>query len=348
MTRNTDPARSPPQFVGEPVSILKLPPGRTLGAVTGLALAPDDGHIWVLHIAANLEWGPPPQGGDPAARLPAIVEFDRDGNFIRAWGGPDHLPRIGGVVQWPKQEETISIDAEGTVWVFGANKEHDHAVQRFTRDGKLLLRIGQFGAVGDDLSHTLLGCPTDAYHDVARREVYISDGYVNHRIAVFNSDTGEFLRAWGAYGKSPPFPASGRDTFNNPVHAISRGPEGHLYVCDRKNDRIQVFDAIGREVVFVRELKIEAESPFGTTFNVAFSLDGDFMFVADGNNARIWIVDLKEWKTVGVFGGTSAKKDLSGTIHKIVANGAGDLLLGRTQRGVELLRLQSTLDPRLC
>ena len=258
--------RALPRFVAEPSSIVKLPLGRTLGAVTGLAVAPDDGHIWIMHIASILEWGPPGQSKDPAARLPPVVEFDAEGNFLQAWGGTEHLSRLAGRAQWPKQEETISIDAEGMLWIFGANKGYDHAVQRFTRDGKLLLRIGEFGVAGNDESRDHLGCPTDAYHDVSRREVYISDGYVNHRVAVFNSDTGEFLRAWGAYGKRAPFPESGRETFNNPVHAISLGPEGHLYVCDRKNDRIQVFDAIGSsEPRFVRELDVKAESPFGTT-----------------------------------------------------------------------------------
>lgn len=203
-----------PRFVGEAGSILKLPPGRTLGSITGLAVAPDDGHLWVLHIASILEWGPPGQSKDPAARLPPVIEFDADGHYLRAWGGVDHLPRIDGKQQWPRQEETISFDADGTLWIFGANKDYDHAVQRFTRNGRLLLRIGEFDVAGDDGSRDHLGCPTDAYHDVVRREVYITDGYVNHRVVVFNSDTGEFLRSWGAHGARP---------FNNPVHAVSLG-----------------------------------------------------------------------------------------------------------------------------
>jgi hypothetical protein len=339
MLINEQAARAVPAFAPEPHAVVKLPPGRTLGAVTGLAVAPDDGHLWVLHIASNIEWGPPNQSKDPAARLPPVVEFDAEGNFIQAWGGAGHLPDIDGKPQWPRQEETISIDTAGTIWVFGANKQHDHAVQRFARDGKLLLRIGEFAVAGNDESRSHLGCPTDAYHDESRREVYITDGYVNHRVAVFNSDTGKFLRAWGAYAKATPFPASGRETFNNPVHAISLGPEGHLYVCDRKNDRIQVFDAIGRtDVRFVRELEFKADNPFGTTFNVAFSPNGEFMYVADGSNSRIWTVDLKAWKIVGSFRGPNSEgADLSATIHKIVTDGAGNLLLGRTSRGIEKL-----------
>jgi DNA-binding beta-propeller fold protein YncE len=279
---------------------------------------------------------------DLSALLPPVVEFDADGKFIQAWGGPDHLPQVDGRAQWPKQEETISIDAEGTLWIFGASRDYDHAVQRFTRDGKLLLRIGQFGVVGNDESRDLMGCPTDAYHDVARREVYITDGYVNHRVAVFNADTGAFLRAWGAYGKALPSPPSGQQSFNNPVHAVSLGPEGHLYICDRKNDRIQVFDAIGRtEPRFIREIEIKADSPFGTAFNVAFTPGGDFMFISDGNNNRIWTVDVKAWEIVNSFLAPGAEAaGMAGTIHKIVADKAGNLLLGRTNLGVERLRFQ--------
>jgi hypothetical protein len=332
--------RALPRFVAEP-SPVKLPPGRFLGPVTGLAVAPD-GHIWVMHITSNPDFLSPEARANPAALMPAVLEFDADGEFLQAWGGPDHLPRIGDRQQWPKQEETISIDAEGTLWIFGANKAYDHAVQRFARDGKLLLRIGEFGVAGGDESRDHLGCPTDAYHDVSRREVYITDGYVNHRVAVFNSDTGKFLRAWGAYGKAVPSSGSGRETFNNPVHAISLGPEGHLYVCDRKNDRIQVFDAVGRtDARFVRELEVKADSPFGTTFNVAFSPQGEFMFVSDGNNSRLWTVDRKAWEIVDSFSAPNSEgADLTATVHKIITDRAGNLLLGRTARGVEKMRFR--------
>jgi hypothetical protein len=334
MATTDDTAQPLPHFVAASPPIT-LPPGRTLGAVVGVAVSADK-HIWVLHIASQLEWGAE-DGRDAGARLPSIVEFDADGNFVNAWGGPDHLPRIEGKQQWPKQEETISIDAEGTIWLFGADTRYDHAVQRFTRDGKLLLRIGAFDSVGHDQSPDRPGCPTDAYHDVARREVYITDGYVNHRVAVFNSDTGAFLRSWGAYGVTPPPVDADREGFNNPVHAISLGPDGYLYICDRKNNRIQVFDAIGRKYArFIREIEIDVPSPFGSTFNVAFSPDGQFMFVSDGSNSRLWTVDLQAWKIVSSFPGPNSEgADLTATIHKIATDAQGNLLLGRCARGLE-------------
>jgi DNA-binding beta-propeller fold protein YncE len=315
---------------------LKLPEGRYLGSVTGVQVTPD-GHVWVLHIASIMEWGPEEGTKDPAARLPAVCEFDAEGKFVRGWGGPDWLPREDGLQQWPKQEETIAFDDEGMVWVFGANTEYDHAVQRFTPEGKLLLRIGKYGEKGTDDTPDRLGCPTDAWHDVVRREVYVTDGYTNHRVAVFNSDTGAFLRSWGAFGEVARAAGSNpRATFNNPVHAISLGPEGHLYVCDRKNDRVQAFDAVGRETpAFVREIELNRPSPFGTCFNLAFTPDGRFMVINDGNNSNLDVVDLETWTLVDHFRPPcSDGVGLEGTVHKITTDAAGNLVLARTSIGI--------------
>lgn len=325
--------RRVPRFTPDPEPFLKIPAGRFLGPVTGLAIAPN-GHIWLCHLSKQLEWGAPEARWRDEARLPPVIEFDQRGNFIRAWGGPDHLPRINGRPQWLQNEETISIDDEGAIWMFGSNKAYDHAVQRFSSDGKLLLRIGVFGEAGNDTSRDRLGCPTDAFHDVKRREVFVSDGYVNHRVVVFNSDTGEFVRAFGAYGATPPPWDGEASSFSNPVHAISRGPDGHLYVSDRMNNRIQVFDAVGRpEARFLREIAIPGRSQHGTAFNVAFGPRGEFMFVADGDNNRIWTVDLKAWEIVDTFK-VSASDAPDAVLHKIVTDAAGNLLVARTSVGV--------------
>jgi len=322
-----------PRFTPAPGPAIKIPEGRYLGPVTGLAIAPN-GHIWICHLTKQLGWGSPEALWRDEARLPPVVEFDAEGNYIQSWGGPDHLPRIDGRPQWLQNEETVSIDDEGAIWIFGANKYYDHAVQRFSPDGKLLLRIGKFGEAGDDDSTDRLGCPTDCWHDTRRREVFITDGYVNHRVVVFNSDTGEFLRSFGAYGASPPPHGTGALSYSNPVHAISRGPEGHLYVCDRMNNRVQVFDAVGRkDARFIREIAFPGESQHGTAFNVAFSPKGDFMFVADGDNNRVWTVDVKAWDVVDTFK-VSSDNAANTVLHKIVTDKAGDLLVARTTAGV--------------
>ncbi|MCB2061555.1 MAG: hypothetical protein R3E09_05250 [Novosphingobium sp.] len=343
MTAATESGLALPRYSADPVPPVKLPAGRTIGPVTGMQVSPD-GHIWVLHIANHPEYAPLGPDEPPSARMPSVMEFDADGNFLQGWGGPDWLPREAGHQQWPKQEETISFDDAGTIWVFGADVSYDHAVQRFTRDGKLLLRIGRFGETGGDESPDLLGCPTDCWHDVKRSEVYITDGYVNHRIAKFDSDNGRFLRSWGAYGRPlPSASADYADSFSNPVHAITLGPDGYLYVCDRKYDRVQVFDAVGHASPrFIREIGLDVESPFGSTFNLVFTPDGKFMILNDGNNSRLWIVDMVAWKVVDHFMAPNSEgADLTATVHKITADHEGNLLLGRTARGIERMRYEA-------
>jgi len=333
-----------PAYVADPSPVVRLPVGRHFGSVTGVQVT-GDGHIWVLHIAANMAWGPPGSCDDPAARLPPVCEFDADGNFLQGWGGAGWLPPVDGRAQWPRQEETIAFDDEHTVWVFGADVAYDHAVQRFTRDGRLLLRIGKFGDTGGDGSGTLLGCPTDCWHDVARREVYVTDGYLNHRVAVFNSDTGAFLRCFGGDGGVPrdgaADPAAG---FNNPVHAITRGPDGLLYVSDRKNDRVRVYDAVGQsQARHVRDIAVVQQSPFGTCFNVAFTPDGQFLVINDGSNSRLWAMDTTRWEIAGhLRAANSDGADLSATVHKICTDRDGNLLLARTARGIERLLWQGS------
>jgi DNA-binding beta-propeller fold protein YncE len=280
--------------------------------------------------------GRPDGPEDRATRLPRVIELDQHGNFMQAWGGPDHLPQVEGVPQWPMFEETITVDAEGMIWVFGSNRAHDHCAQRFTPEGRLLLRIGKFGVRGNDESIDLLAVPDGVYVDPVSREAFLADGYTNHRVISFNVDTGQYIRMWGAYGNKPSV-SDGRDSFGTPVHQVARGPDGYLYVCDRIRNRIQVFDAVGRkEVKFIREIDV-APKPgpaiqfVGTTFDTGFSPAGNFMYVPDGTNGRIWIVDLSAWQVLGFFGGKeTGTGNVPGILsypHRIALDRDGNILV---------------------
>src|SRR4029077_12066889 len=116
------------------------------------------------------------------------------------------------------------------------------AVLKFSPAGELLLRIGQRGKAGDDDDTQFLNRPTTRYHDPETREVFVTDGYGNHRVISFNADSGAFIRMWGAYGKKPSMlepeapkaaygrpPTSQQPDYGSPVHKVARGPDGKLY-----------------------------------------------------------------------------------------------------------------------
>jgi hypothetical protein len=320
----------------EPLA-LQLPAGKRLGPAIACVRDPRNGEFIVLHH------GDMTGRGDPAI-LPQVVRFTPDLEFIEAWGGPDHVPAVGGVSQWPTGPEGLECDAEGHIWIFGY-QALDSAVLRFSPRGELVMRIGQRETLGDDDSTTLLGRgPTSCWHDVANREVFISDGYSNHRVIAFNSETGAFTRMWGAYGKRPSqVPAE--ESYANPVHKVARGPDGLLYVCDRIKGRVQAFELIPGGVRFVREVVLAPGTwGFGAAFDIGFSPDGAYAYVADGANAKMWVLRLADLE---LLGWTLAVPEPEGeanepawhrALHRMWVEANGDILLACTQSGFRRMR----------
>ena len=162
------------------------------------------------------------------------------------------LGRRGPGYQWPESEHGVFVDDDDFVWLAGNGKK-DGQLLKFTMDGKFVLQIGRQGDGNDSNSTERLGSPADVAVDVAAKEVFAADGYANHRVVVFDSETGAYKRHWGAYGKAPsdekmsPYdPAKPPSPqFGNPVHCIRIDREGLVYVCDRSNNRLQVFHKDG-------------------------------------------------------------------------------------------------------
>src|SRR5262249_25080989 len=173
---------------------------------------------------------------------PPVLLFDQSGNLVRAWGG------AGQGYQWPESEHGIFIDDNDFVWLAGNGKK-DGQLLKFTMEGKFVLQIGRPAEGHDSNATDRLGSPADVAVDVAAKEVYAADGYANHRVVVSAPETGAYRRHWGASGNKPsdekaaPYdPAKPPSPqFGNPVHCIRLGPDDLLYVCDRTNDRMQVF-----------------------------------------------------------------------------------------------------------
>ena len=302
-------AESPPAFQPEPFWPKPLPEGWILGQVAGIAVAPDD-HIWIIHRPASLlddekglEKNPPEYKCCKAA--PAVMEFDTEGNLLRHWGGP------GAGHAWIKNEHGIHIDKEGNVWVGGNDK--DDQIMKFTPDGKFLMQVGRADTPGGSNSTTRLGRPAHMVTDDAAGELYVADGYGNRRVIVFDAKTGAYKRHWGAYGtKTPtddklpayqPVAATALSrSFANPVHCVRLSRDGLVYVCDRANDRIQVFRKDG---TFVKELQVEPQTlANGSVWDLVLSEDRAqrYIFVADGANMQVVTIDRQTGEKLSSFG----------------------------------------------
>jgi hypothetical protein len=336
--------RKRPRFAREiETPELRLPAGRKIASVLAVAVSAK-GDIFLLHQ-------PNAQGSDPGSEsagcwLPPLVHLSADGDFINAWGGPDQVPSVDGVSQWPEKLEGLECDANGDVWIFGYGA-NDNAVLRFSRSGELLLRIGQRGKRGADTDTEFLGSPTSCYHDISTHEVFIADGYGNHRVIAFNSATGTFTRMWGAYG-NPISSASCADGFGSPVHKVARGPSGRLYVADRTKSRIQEFEIGAETVSFTREVTVAPGTLVlntGSAWDIGFAPEGDYMYVADGPNFRVWTIDLE---TFEVLGSTTVHTEHENTVneplhfslvHRFAVEPDGNLLLACVNGGLKRLRI---------
>lgn len=224
------------------------------------------------------------------------------------------------------------MDAEGYVWVSG-NGATDRHILKFTREGKFLMQIGSPGKPEGSSSRTLVGRPAQTVVDTAAGELYVADGYHNRRIVVFDAKSGAYKRHWGAYGQTPsddkqpaynPASAPSRQ-FGNPVHCVRLSKDGLVYVCDRVNDRIQVFAKDGR---FVKEFFVEVRTlANGSVWDMTLSPDPEqrYMYVADGANGQVYILSRGDGKKLGAFGRTGRYAGEFKWIHNIDVDSKGNV-----------------------
>lgn len=297
-----------PRFEVDPFWPKPLPNNWYPGAVSSVAIDSHD-HIWIIHRPRTLE---PRERGLELKKsqccipAPPVLEFDPAGNLLQGWGGPSPdsawLGKTGS-------EHGIYVDDNDNVWISEANGD-GNVVLKFTRTGKFLIQIGELGKTGGSNDQKLLGAPSNVTVDITANEVYIADGYKNRRIIVFDASTGAYKRHWGAYGNRPDDAPQGpydpstspRRQFSTPVHCVRIARDGSVYVCDRSNNRIQVFRKDG---AFVTELIFEKETrDLGPLCDVAFSPDASqrFLYIADCANDKVHIVSRKDLKIVDAFG----------------------------------------------
>jgi hypothetical protein len=341
-----------PKFEPDPYWPKPLPNNWMLGQVSGTAVDSHD-HIWILHRPRTLDehdkYGLDGKA-DCCVPAPSVIEFDQAGNVVQAWGGPStpvaQKGAAGEVYRWPDNEHGIFVDSNDNVWITG-NGDKDAHILKFTKTGKFLLQIGQWGQSKGSNDTANMGRPAGLVVYAPTNEVFVADGYANRRVVVYDAETGAYKRHWGAYGDKPDdaaprtraFEGQGSPQFNL-VHGIRISNDGLVYVADRVNNRIQVFKLDG---TFVKEVYIERKtsSNEGTGFDVAFSADKaqKFFYVPDGSNKKVQIVDRQKLEVVGFFGGHGGH----GVgeffhIHSAVTDSKGNIYLGEVNNGRRVLR----------
>lgn len=350
------PSQPPPsstnlQFQVDPFWPRELPNNWIIGQVSGVTVGPND-HVWIVHRPRTITAREAGAVQNPplstcCVPAPSVIEFDQEGNVVRAWGGPTPTGAAGErQTFWPGSEHGITVDAAGNVWI-ASNGRGDQVVLKFTSEGRQLLRIGLPDETRGSNDTARLGQPTAVDVDVAANEVYVADGYRNRRVIVFNATTGAYKRHWGAYGKRPvdgdtasppvqgtasPWPISYDTTASPPqfntVHAVRLSRDGLVYVADRINNRIQVFRRSGE---FLREGYVaRATRAMGSVWDIAFSPDSaqTYVLVPDGTNQKVWILRRSDLSVVGSFGRGGRQAGQFGWVHNLAVDSRGNLYTG--------------------
>jgi len=303
---------------------LKLPTDLYFGEVTGVALN-SKGHIFVFSRANTT-------GPAYAASAAQLLEFDRDGKFLREIGH--------NLYAW-SYAHTVKVDPQDNIWV--TDKGSDMVV-KFNPEGRVVMVFGRKQEASDEgtgpLKEVKPPLPpedglfrqvTDVAWD-AKGNTYISDGYINSRVAKVDKE-GTWLKSWGEPGDKP-------GQFNTP-HSIAVDSEGNVYVADRGNGRIQVFDGDGK---FLRQIvidvpvdadarpaignKVPNPSPSrkpGTPWAICITPPPhQVLYSSDAFPGRIYKLSL-DGKVLGVLGKTGKQLGQFGWIHEIACPSENEL-----------------------
>jgi hypothetical protein len=338
-----------PAFAVDPSWPKQLPNNWIIGQVGGITVD-GQGHIWVIHRPRSLsddEMGATltPPRSKCCAPAPPVLEFDVDGNLLRAWGGP------GDGYEWVGREHGIEVDDRGFVWI-GGNADNDNAILKFTVDGKYVAQIGRIAPRTDSNDTSRLGRPAETAIDKDANEIYVADGYGNRRIIVFDATTLAYKRHWGAYGhppnddKQPPYDPKVpvQQQFGNPVHCVKIADDGLIYVCDRTQNRIQIFKKDG---TFLKEWFFEkATLGNGAVWDLAIWPDPKqtYLLNADGENNEIRIIKREDGSVVGSFGHSGRNAGQFHWIHAMAIDAKGNVYTAEVDTGKRIQKFKLTSD----
>jgi hypothetical protein len=359
-----------PWFQADPLWPKPLPNHWVLAMTIGLSMDAKD-NVWILHRPQTLEQKESyatRNEADCCTAAPDVLEFDPAGNLLRHWGR-DQVKGNGH--DWPSSNHGITVDGDGNVWIGGNGapqpsgaspgsaeqfaraaapgaapapyaggvpQYHDSFILKFSPDGKYLGQIGKANGSKGSLD-------TDNVRGVAQiriipqaNELVLADGYGNKRVSVWDAATLKFKRMWGAYGKKPddaPIPHYDVNSpqFGNPVHCAQPSNDGLIYVCDRTNNRIQVFKTDG---TYLKQYIVKPDTKGdGSVWEIAFSRDPGqkFLYISDGANENIHVFDRQSMKELYWFGGGGRQPGQFYAVHSIVTDTKGNIYTTETYRG---------------
>jgi hypothetical protein len=341
-------SKQAPRFEVDPMWPKPLPNHWVLGSTIGVDVDSND-HVWIIHrgaptmdakeIYATLN----PPASECCVPAPPVLEFDAAGNLVHSWGGP------GAGYEWPQSNHGITVSSKGEVWI-GGNGANDGHVLRFTKEGKFIKQFGFAYPNGSSNDLWAFKQVAKIFLDESSNEAYISDGYGNKRVAVIDMQSGKIKRYWGAYGNKPDDTNLGRynpsapaaQQFRNPVHCAELSKDGFVYVCDRPNDRIQVFTKDGK---FVKEVFIAKNTlGDGAVWDIDFSKDPQqrFLYVNDGANEKIYILDRQSMEILTSFGDGGRQPGQFYAVHSIAVDSKGNIYTTETYEGKRVQKFTFT------
>ncbi|HKQ10450.1 MAG TPA: hypothetical protein VJS85_04610 [Rhizomicrobium sp.] len=301
-----------------------------------------------------------------------------------------HCKAADGCI-WPNREHAMYVDHNDNVWIAGngaspidpksawtTHKDGgDGFVLKFDRDGNFKMRIGgtPTGPASNDTNGgingtPLLYLPADIAVDPKTNRLYVADGYGNRRILIVDADTGKYIGHFGAYGNNPVDDAAAKAAgpwipdamkgnkrpafFRSPVHCVKLAEDGKIYVCDRGNDRIQVFDkndpALGKpcsnpngeagKCGYVAEQWISAKTESlpllpGTAVSLSFSRDKaqSCLYVADNTNTTIYLINRSNLQELGRLGRSGRNAGQFHWLHQVSLDSKGNIYTAEVDNG---------------
>lgn len=330
----------PPVFRVDASWPQELPNNWILGPITSVFVDARD-HVWITHLPETLTPEEAaavqdPPIGECCVPAPVVIELDPAGAVVQAWGDP----ATQDVSVFPRNAHGLFVDHDEHVWI---GTYRHHRVMKFTRSGEHLATLGEYDATGGSDDAVLLGGPAGVWVDPETNEVFVADGYRNRRVVVFDGETGEYIRHWGAYGEPPDDEAeydyAARTAESPPppqfstVHGLVGSADGLIYVADRRGNRIQVFRQDG---AFVTEKTVAPLTrASGSAFVVALSPDEEqrWLYLADGTNHKVWVLRRSELEIVGAFGRGGRQAGQFIRPHGMDVDSQGNIYVGEASTG---------------